>query len=187
MSLTIRMAGTMAFVHWVQTWGLDTCNDLFTSGVNQTQTSLSTECQPPHRSRFLFPFLNVCFRENLECDNKVKHAPPSFPPTHTTSSCCLETVSVLLTKWGYWPRHIWSQPSPPLPRWTRTALMGVGGRGRGTNCPTPIRTYTRAMAGRNETAILKIVNELGTNNFWGHRERNAGNRELKSLHGRKSR
>lgn len=73
------MAGIMTFVHLVEAPALEVCNDLFTSGVNQIQASLSTYCQPPHASRFLFPFLSTCIcgiRHRLEYESKVKFASP---------------------------------------------------------------------------------------------------------------
>lgn len=77
----------MIFAYLVDSEALEVCNDLFTSGVNQTQASLSTYCQPPHASRFLFPFLTAytCGESitALSVKARLSLLLPSFPnPPH---------------------------------------------------------------------------------------------------------
>lgn len=70
----------MTFVRLVDCEALEVCSDLFTSGVNQMQASLSTYCQRPHVSRLLFPFLTACICSGSittsECESQVKLAFP---------------------------------------------------------------------------------------------------------------
>lgn len=103
-----QMAGTMTFVRLVDPEALEVCSDLFTFGVNQMQVSLSTSCQPPHASRFLFPFLTACICRGsittLSVKARLSLLSPSFPILTTLLSCYQDIFLVLFRKCGYLPQ-----------------------------------------------------------------------------------
>lgn len=151
------MAGTMTFVYLVDSEALEGCNDLFTSGVNQTQASLSTYCQPPHASRFLFPFLTAytCGEPitALSVKARLSLLLPSFP-TPTTSSGSKDTISGLLDSGGICHSVLDCSPHPTATltgnAQDKTVLVWGGGKGRGQTA----QVYTHARA-RTHTQWLE--------------------------------
>lgn len=145
-----QTAGTMTFVHLVDSEALEVCNDLFHIWC-ESNASLTFNLLPTSSCKqVLFPILNCLplwgIYQSFECESKVNLAPPQFPHIHYIKLLLRHGFSTV-QKVGVFATVYLIVALTPLPRWLArpwTKSLGGGRRERqGANCPGTIHTRTR--------------------------------------------